>query len=209
MGYKWDFGDTNTTSSGSNPTITHSYATNSTFTVVLNVTDSDAQTAQSTASVTVLSSFDYKITVSPANSTITAGEGINPVVNLQLTAGPSQNVTLSTSISPKDSLVQQYLDIPSGYPPFNAVLHISTTVSNLCVPDPCLLSKTYTITIMAVSGTGVNQNTTFTLVLNPNNGQSYNYLPIIAAAAVSAVAVLALFIFYRRRRSKPGPLLLA
>ena len=207
--YRWDFGDINTTSSGSNPTITHSYATNSTFTVVLTVTDSDAQTAQYTASITVLSSFDYKITVSPANSTITAGESINPVVNLQLTIGPSQNVTLSSSISPKDSLVQQYLDVPSGYPPFNAVLHISTTVSNLCVPDPCLLSKTYTITIMAVSGTGVNQNTTFTIVLKPNNSQSYSYLPIIAAAAVAAVAVLALFMLYRRRKSKPGPLLLA
>ncbi len=207
--YRWDFGDTNTTSSGSSSTIIHSYATNSTFTVVLTVTDSDAQTAQYTAGITVLSSFDYQITVSPVNSTISAGESINPVVNLQLTAGPSQNVTLSSSIFPKDSLVQQYLDVPSGYPPFNAVLHISTTVSNLCVPDPCLLSKTYTITIMAVSGTGVNQNATFILVLKPNNGQSYNYLPIIATAAVSGVAVLALFVFYRRRKSKPGPLLLA
>ena len=207
--YSWDFGDTITTSSGSSPTIIHSYTTNSTFTTVLTITDSDAQTAQYTASITVLSSFNYQITVSPANSTITAGQSINPVVNLQLTAGPSQNVTLSSSISPKDSLVQQYLDVPSGYPPFNALLHISTTVSNLCVPDPCLLSKTYTITIMAVSGTGVNQNATFTLVLKPNNGQSYNYLPIIAAAAIAAVAVLALFMLYRRRKSKSGPLLLA
>ena len=205
MGYGWDFGDTNTTSSGSVPTIVHSYATNSTFTVVLTVTDTDAQTVQYTENITVLSSFDYQIAVSPPNSTITAGESINPVVNLRLTAGLSQNVTLSSSISPKDSLVQQYLDVPGGYPPFNAVLHISTTVSNLCVPDPCLLSKTYKITIMAVSGTGVNQNATFTLVLKPGNTQSYSYLPIIAAAVIAAAAVLALFLVYRRRSSKLGP----
>src|SRR5215467_10738140 len=45
-GHSWNFGDGNTTSSGATSTIIHAYAANTTYTVVLTITDSGGRTAQ-------------------------------------------------------------------------------------------------------------------------------------------------------------------
>src|SRR5437867_2613227 len=73
--YNWSFGDGNTTSSGSNSTIMHTYGTNGIFTVVLTITDGASQTGQATGNVTITSStgFDYRITTSTSNVDIAAG----------------------------------------------------------------------------------------------------------------------------------------
>ncbi len=200
--YSWNFGDLNTTSSGNSPTITHAYVSNSTYTVKLTVSDSGSGSAQASSMVTVLSSFDYQVTVAPTTQTIVAGDSISAVVHVALTTGSTQNITLSSSITPKDSFVEESLDTSSGSPPFDAVLHINTARLNLCVLNVCADNRTYTITIMATSGTGQNQNATFTLILKPYTS-TYDYTPLIAAGIAGVLVIAAIFLVYRYRQRKP------
>jgi PKD domain len=195
--YSWNFGDLNTTSSGSIPTITHTYATNKTYTITLNVTDnfSPPQTAQATGSVTVLPRppvpFDYQITTS-ANATIVAGQSTTIQVRLNLVKGTTENVTLKTILSPSDPSVQvSTLNVTSGFPTFSTQFTITTPVSTA--------SKMYTVTIVAQSSTGVDHNATYTLVTTPTPS-SPNYILYASLGGVGAVAALGVLFFVRRSR---------
>jgi len=206
--FNWNFGDGNTTSSGSSSSITHVYSTNKTYTVVLNTTDSDSQSARANGTVKVLPlplvRFDYQIATSPANATIFAGQSTTVVVGLSLVSG-TDNVALSVLLSPPDPIVQvSPPNVTSGSPPFSARFSITTTSSNLCPPDPCFLSKTYTITIVAVSNTGVDHNATFTLILKPTPSPSppLNYPLFAAIGAVAGLAVLTVFFVLRRGKRR-------
>ncbi len=207
----WNFGDGNTTSSGSSRNITHVYASNQTFTVVLTITDNASQRAQARGNVTILPAppipFDYQIQASPVNSTIFAGQSEVVLLSLSLVSGTPEKVTLSSSRVPSDSGVQASLNVTSGFPSFFASLFLNTTSSSLCVPDPCFLSKTYTVTIIAVSDTGVNHNATFTLVLKPtpSTPEAPNYLLYSLIGTVVAVSVLAALLAFRQfKKRKPG-----
>ena len=209
--YRWDFGDSNITSSGGSASITHVYAANKTYAVTLNITDnwSPPQTARATGNVTVLSPppvpFDYHIATSPANATSFAGQSTTVLVNLRLVSGKAENVTLSVLHSPVDLVVQvSPTNVTSGFPPFPARFSISTIPSSFCFPDPCILSKTYIITIVAVTNTGVDHNATFTLVLKPTPPPSTqpNYPLFFGIAAVAGLAVLAVFLVFRRRKKQ-------
>ncbi len=206
--YNWNFGDGNTTSSGRGSSIFHTYATNKTYTVILNITDSASQTAGTSGSVTVLSlppiPFDYQIATS-ANVTIFAGQSTTVLLSLSLTSGTAENVTLSILFSPLDPIVRVSLpNVTTGFPPFPARLSITTTPSSFCSPAPCLPSKTYTITIRAVSNTGVDHSATFSLTLKPTPPEPppTNYTLFVIIGITAAVSALTVLLILRRRRER-------
>ncbi len=193
--FTWNFADGNTTSSGGSPAITHTYATNKTYTVILTITDTASQTTQAIGNVTVLSPppvpFDYKITTSPVNATIFEGQSTAAFVSLSLVSGSPENVSLSISVSPATSTVQVSLNVTSGFPLFHARLFIITGPAN----------GIYNVTIMAISSTGVLHNSTFTLDVKPSPTPPPappNYLFYAAIGGIVALAILAVFLVFRR-----------
>jgi len=80
--YTWNFGD-GTTSGGSNPVTTHTYAKTGTFTVILNVTDNEAQTGSALKQITVLVHDVTVKEVSVAPTSVKIGEIFSIGVNVK------------------------------------------------------------------------------------------------------------------------------
>lgn len=82
VGYKWDFGDGNTTSV-TNPIIYHTYTENRTHTVTLNVTDNDGLTDITTDDVTVSLPLVHDVavtSVTPNPTTVAPGQYVSVTV---------------------------------------------------------------------------------------------------------------------------------
>ena len=91
--------------------------------------------------------FDFSVSVNPKTTTLSPSAVSSATVSVNLLSGASQPVSLSTSISPAESLVSASLSTPTGNPSFTSTLSIQT---NGNTPQ-----GTYVITIQGMSGGSV------------------------------------------------------
>ncbi len=96
--------------------------------------------------------FDFGVSVSPPEQTVTPGGTATFGVNVNLVAGSTENVILSLSGAP--SGITGVFDPPSGNPSFSSTLRLSTTSS--------LSPGSYS---MIVTGTGGGRTHTASIVL--------------------------------------------
>ncbi len=134
--------------------------------------------------------FDYKMSLAPNTASIVQGQGTSSTASLTLLSGTSENVSLSSLISPLDPTIRISFSPISGFPSFSATLSISTASSTK--------NGNYTIMIVGMSSTGVARNATFTLILK----QGPNYLPLAAYGTIAAVSLLVGFVALKRFRKK-------
>jgi len=97
VSYTWDFGDGNITTTN-NPIITHAYSSHGTFTVTLNVTDSEGKWDTETRTITVVPKRYYlKVKTDPGGVATIPGENwYNESTEVQLTA--PDTVPVSTGV---------------------------------------------------------------------------------------------------------------
>ncbi len=204
VSYKWDFGDGSPNSFGR--TVSHSYSTNKTYTVILNLTDSVSQSVLVSQAVTVLNPppvpFNYTLQMTPPSAKIVRGQTTNATVNLTLTSGVSENVTLSSTVFPNDpSIIVSFNGSASksGFPSYSASMKITTSSAP---------NGTYTVTVIALSSTGVAHNATFLLTLTPlppvcnGYGCGPSILGYIIYGAIIFAFVMTVVLVYRRGRKK-------
>jgi hypothetical protein len=98
--------------------------------------------------------FEFSMSASPNEQTISPGESTTYTITVNLVAGSSQNVALSVSGAP--SGVSTSLNPTSGSPSFNSILSVSTTSS--AAPGQ------YVLTITGTAGANT-QTTTVTLTI--------------------------------------------
>src|SRR5207247_10921926 len=125
------------------------------------------QTGQATGNVTITSStgFDYRITTSTSNTDIAAGLTTIIGVNITITSGTPENVSLTAEVAPSSPTVHASLNVSNGSPTFHATLSVTTETTSLCDPSQTSLcnlisSFLYTITIIGVIRTRVTHNST-------------------------------------------------
>ena len=104
--------------------------------------------------------FDFSISASPAQQTITPGASTTSTVTVGLLSGTSKSVTLTVSGAPNG--VSASLNPSSGTPSFNSILSITTT--------PSVAPGQYPLTITGTAGT-TSHPTTFMLTI----GQSPDF----------------------------------
>ncbi len=116
--------------------------------------------ANALLTVQVVQPFDFSISASPAQQTITPGASTTSTVTVGLVSGTSQSVTLTVSGAPNG--VSASLSPTSGTPSFSSILSITTT--------PSVAPGDYTLTITGTAGT-TSHPTTFILTI----GQSPDF----------------------------------
>ena len=110
--------------------------------------------AEALLTVKVAQSFDFSLSVSPEQRTITPGAITTSTVTVALLSGTSKSVSLTVSGAPVG--VSASLNRTSGKPKFKSILSISTTQS--------VAPGQYTLTITGTDGT-TSHTTTFTLTI--------------------------------------------
>ncbi len=122
--------------------------------------------ANALLTVKTVQPFDFSISASPAQRTITPGASTTSTVTVGLLSGTSQNVALKVTGAPKG--VSASLNPKSGTPKFSSILSITTTAS--------AASGKYTLTITGTAGTTshtaafmltVGQSPDFRIDVNP------------------------------------------
>ena len=83
--------------------------------------------AKGLLTVQAVQPFDFSISASPAQQTITPGASTTSTVTVGLLSGTSQNVALTVSGAPNG--VSASLNPSSGTPSFSSILSITTTAS--------------------------------------------------------------------------------
>lgn len=104
--------------------------------------------------------FDFSISASPTQQTITPGGSTTSTITVTLSAGTAQSVALTVSGAPNG--VSASLNPTSGTPSFSSILSITTS--------PSVAPGQYALTITATAGT-TSHPTTFTLTV----GQSPDF----------------------------------
>jgi hypothetical protein len=99
--------------------------------------------ANALLTVQVVQPFDFSISLSPAQQTITPGGSTTLTVTVGLVSGTSERVTLTVSGAPNG--VSASLSPMSGTPSFSSILSITTT--------PSVTPGEYTLTITGTAGT--------------------------------------------------------
>ena len=102
------------------------------------------------------SPFDFSLSASPTQQSITPGASTTYSITVSLVSGTSQNVALTVSGAP--SGISTSLNPVSGTPSFNSILSISTTSS--------IAPGQYQITITGTAG-AITHTTTITLTIAP------------------------------------------
>jgi len=150
--YTWNFGDSNTTTT-SNPTVTHTYATYGNYTVVLNITDSEQKSDNVSHTITVIGSPHASFTYSPAK----------PEVN--------QTVTFDASTStPDGGTITNYT--------WNFGDSNTTTTSTPTVTHAYRSYGTYTVTLNITDTEQKSDNVSRTITVTAPPNAAFTYSPL-------------------------------
>ena len=103
------------------------------------------------------SPFDFALSASPTQQSISPGASTTYSITVSLVSGTSQNVALTIS-SPTPSGISTSLNPVSGAPSFNSILSITTTSS--------IAAGQYMVTVTGTAG-GITHSTTVTLTIAP------------------------------------------
>ena len=126
---------------------------------VITLTGSALGVVHQTSAVLVVqaapSPFDFSLSASPTQQSITPGSSTTYSITVSLVSGTSQNVALAVSGAPPSG-ISTSLNPVSGTPSFNSILSLSTTSS--------VAPGQYVMTITGTSGT-ITHTTTITLMI--------------------------------------------
>ena len=174
-----------------------------TQTQIMNSTTSQATTqAQTLNSTTVEAPFDFAISVSPTEQTVTPGQSAAYVVTVELMSGSPETVNLSTQ-NITAGIVASF-DPQSGKPPFTSLLTVST--SQAVSPGRVAIT-------VAGTGGGKTRMGDFTLIVStgqtettPNYGISNltNLMEENSGLVITVIVILIIFVS-RAHRKPTGP----
>lgn len=174
--YSWTFGDGST---GSGPTVTHSFAIAGTYTVRLNVTDNSGSTAVASAVITVQ---DRPPTVSftmSANSTFT---------------GTTVTFNAAGTVDPDGTIVSYSWDLGDG-----------TSATGITASHSYPSSGTYTVKLTVTDNNGLTASSSSSLIIKaaPSGSSGTASVPLYWFGIIVAIIAAMLgggFFYFRRHR---------
>ncbi|MGP8070205.1 MAG: hypothetical protein ACLP5V_09975 [Candidatus Bathyarchaeia archaeon] len=177
--------------------------------IVISTTSQATTQAQTVSSTTVEAPFDFAISVSPTEQTVTPGQSAAYVAMVELVAGSSKTVNLSTQNITAG--IDVSFDPQSGKPPFTSLLTVST--SQAVSPGQVTITvrgtgggKTRTADFTLIVGTG--QTETQASTANSGIGNLTNLMEQNSGLVIAVIAIIVILVIFasRAHRKSTGSL---